>query len=57
MSATRKRVEKLAALLDKAISNDDPERIESLYGVFHQEREYLNVELDIEIDDLGEETD
>jgi len=49
---TKSRVEKLAVLLDEAILGGNHERIESLYGVFHTEREYLNVELNIEIDDV-----
>ena len=54
MSKTQDRCEKLATLLDEAIIGGNHERIESLYGVFQQEREYLNVELNIEIDDLGD---
>jgi hypothetical protein len=56
LSKTRERVEKLAALLDSAILAGHAgghERIGILYEVFHQEREYLNVELDTD----PEETD
>lgn len=51
MSKTQERVQKVAKLLDEAIADGDYHgRIEALYNVFHAEREYLNVELNVEID-------
>jgi len=57
MGKTRERVVALSTLLDEAIASKNPERIETIYGVFHSEREYLNVELDEQIDDAEPEGD
>lgn len=64
MSATLKRVEALANLVDRAIDdlaksdvsarNETSETLSNVYNVFANEREYLNVELADELFD-GEE--
>jgi hypothetical protein len=48
MSDTRKRVERLAVLLDKELDRPFPDsaRAARLYGIFYAEREHLSVELD-----------
>lgn len=57
MSKTRQRVELMAALVDRELEHiatgtqKDATPVSLIYEMFHQEREYLNVEINDEVDD------